>query len=246
MNQQPIEKKALPSVDGSLEVHSIFMTVQGEGPFSGLPAVFVRLAGCNLQCPKCDTDYTSTRTKMLPGTIAQRVEELASFGCSLVVVTGGEPFRQELGELFHDLSRLGFTVQVETNGTLPPPKQDGFEYHAGPVNCPSNPEGGVYIVCSPKTGKVNEEIQRLACAFKYVISSADVDKTDDLPNHALGHPARPRLARPKVQSNAEIIVQPCDDKDGAMNRANREECIRSTLRRGYRLQLQTHKMLEVE
>src|SRR3954467_9071958 len=43
----------------SLSIHSIFYTLQGEGPYSGCPAVFMRLAGCNLQCPGCDTDYTS-------------------------------------------------------------------------------------------------------------------------------------------------------------------------------------------
>jgi len=50
MNQQPIEKQFLHP-KGDLEVHSIFLTIQGEGPFTGQRAVFVRLAGCNLQCP---------------------------------------------------------------------------------------------------------------------------------------------------------------------------------------------------
>ena len=50
INIQPIEKREL-STDGSVQVHSIFYTLQGEGPFAGQPAVFVRLAGFNLQCP---------------------------------------------------------------------------------------------------------------------------------------------------------------------------------------------------
>ena len=41
--------------DRHLDVHSIFHTIQGEGPYCGHPAVFIRLAGCNLQCPGCDT-----------------------------------------------------------------------------------------------------------------------------------------------------------------------------------------------
>ena len=59
-NGQPIEK-VQRTFDGTLEVHSIFKTIQGEGPFCGTPAVFIRLAGCNLQCPWCDTCllYTS-------------------------------------------------------------------------------------------------------------------------------------------------------------------------------------------
>ena len=55
INKQPIEKRE-PSYEGTLQVHSIFKTIQGEGPFCGTPCVFVRLAGCNLQCPACDTD----------------------------------------------------------------------------------------------------------------------------------------------------------------------------------------------
>ena len=60
MNLQPIEKRT-KSADGLLSLHSIFHTIQGEGPFCGTPSVFVRLAGCNLQCPACDTDYTQGR-----------------------------------------------------------------------------------------------------------------------------------------------------------------------------------------
>ena len=74
INIQPIEKREL-SVDGSVQVHSIFYTLQGEGPFSGQPAVFVRLAGCNLQCPACDTDYTSRRTPMPVAAILDAVRD---------------------------------------------------------------------------------------------------------------------------------------------------------------------------
>ena len=65
MNQQAPEKQQLRG-DGLLAVHSIFYTIQGEGPFAGETAVFVRLAGCNLQCPLCDTDYTSDRRMVGP------------------------------------------------------------------------------------------------------------------------------------------------------------------------------------
>ena len=70
LNTQPIEKRH-HKVD--LEVHSIFYTIQGEGPFCGTPAVFIRLAGCNLQCPSCDTNYTSKRRTMTAEEIVNEV-----------------------------------------------------------------------------------------------------------------------------------------------------------------------------
>ena len=70
-NSQPIEKRSRDA--DVLEVHSIFYTLQGEGPFCGSPAIFIRLAGCNLQCPGCDTDYTSKREHLSPETIVKRL-----------------------------------------------------------------------------------------------------------------------------------------------------------------------------
>jgi 7-carboxy-7-deazaguanine synthase len=242
MNTQPIEKRVALPPGGFLEVHSIFMTIQGEGPFSGMPAVFIRLAGCNLQCPKCDTDYTSQRTTMTVLEIQERVRELASAGCDLVVVTGGEPFRQELTSLFNSLTGM-YNVQVETNGTLQPPEEEFFTYRR--EASPNVLGRHVYIVCSPKTGKVHPRIQELACAFKYVITSGDVS-VDGLPFTALGHTAAPFVARPSIGRRVHIIVQPCDDKDPDANALNVQACIESAMGFGYRLQLQTHKLLEVE
>ena len=98
INIQPIEK--LARSDGlRLDVHSIFATIQGEGPFTGHPCVFVRLAGCNLQCPGCDTDYTEDRRMMQIYEIAESVASVLKASGStrakvpLVVITGGEPFR---------------------------------------------------------------------------------------------------------------------------------------------------------
>ena len=103
MNQQPIEKQNLRE-DGILEVHSIFHTIQGEGPFTGQRAVFIRLAGCNLQCPLCDTDYTSSRWTAGPSSLLKYVREQADPG-HLVVITGGEPFRQNLRPAVEEIGR---------------------------------------------------------------------------------------------------------------------------------------------
>ena len=74
LNQQAMEKQD-HSPHGSLEVFKIFPTIQGEGPFTGRRSVFVRLAGCNLQCPMCDTDYTSNRVRFESGALLTAVNQ---------------------------------------------------------------------------------------------------------------------------------------------------------------------------
>jgi 7-carboxy-7-deazaguanine synthase len=237
VNIQPIEKRD-QRTDGSLTVHSIFLTIQGEGPFCGAPCVFVRLAGCNLQCPACDTDYTSRRRGMGPYEILAQVNELwhaEGWRPGLVVITGGEPFRQNLANLFSVLMHHGYWVQVETNGTMPPPvwdyRQDTLKEH------------GVYIVCSPKTKRIQPDILEHACALKYVVRAGCVDK-DGLPLSALDMPQRP--ARPPEGWDRPVYVQPLDSQDPIENAAHTSEAVASCLRHGYTLQLQIHKLIEVE
>jgi 7-carboxy-7-deazaguanine synthase len=233
MNKQPIEKRA--SRTDALDVHSIFYTIQGEGPFCGTPAVFVRLAGCNLQCPGCDTEYTEGRQTVDVRLLVQSVKELMPSG--LVVITGGEPFRQELGWFMSLLRTSGYYVQVETNGTLPPPTN--FIFSKTPDD-----RNGLYIVCSPKTGKVNPNIWNQACAVKYVVEFDDVCE-DGLPGHALQHSAHPFVARPPEWWKLPIYLQPMDSKDEVQNAANLGTAVASCLKHGYILQLQIHKLIGV-
>lgn len=251
-NNQPIEKQVSSNV---LQVHSIFYTIQGEGPFTGTPAVFIRLAGCNLQCPACDTDYTSSRTEMLISQIVSEVESHAIYtylGRCLVVITGGEPFRQDIKELILELDRLGYYVQIETNGTLPLPMLDYSQR--------IDQRSGVYVVCSPKTAKIHKSVQMNACAFKYVVTPVNCDAlcrssygniklVDGLPLTALDHPAKPHIARPVERcfgTPALIYVQPADEKDAVKNERNLTLTKDIALTYGYILQIQTHKLLGVE
>ncbi len=97
----------------------IFYSLQGEGPRCGTPAVFLRLAGCNLHCSWCDTRYSWVRGCELA--VEAVAERLLSYGCPSIVITGGEPLLQsaELERLL-ELLPADFYVEVETNGTLPP------------------------------------------------------------------------------------------------------------------------------
>ena len=101
-----------------MKVNEIFYSLQGEGFNTGTPAIFVRLSGCNLDCPFCDTDHISGK-EMTEGEI---IEEVSRYKASLVVITGGEPALQLTESLVEMLHLLGKTVAVETNGTVELPK----------------------------------------------------------------------------------------------------------------------------
>lgn len=111
-------------------VNEIFYSLQGEGYFTGTPAVFLRLSGCNLRCGFCDTDHSAST----PMEIDSLINALLSYPSRHLVITGGEPSLQIdrlLIEVAHD---AGFFVQVETNGTRPLP--DNVDW----------------VTCSPKEG----------------------------------------------------------------------------------------------
>ncbi len=100
-----------------LQLAEIFYSVQGEGTHVGTPAVFVRLAGCNLNCRFCDTDYALKFVATIPDVVA-RVRE-AGGGCPMVVLTGGEPLAQRETALLIDALRAdGRRVHIESNGSI--------------------------------------------------------------------------------------------------------------------------------
>lgn len=159
-----------------LEISEIFYSLQGEGPFMGRPAVFVRLSGCVPPlCPWCDSLYAcGPGEKMAEGSILDRITGFRNTGADgspadengLVVITGGEPFLQwdsGLRSLEERLVNTGFSVQYETSGKLQLPY-----------------DSGGYIVCSPKYtfGKwqfVSGNID-IADAFKFVVGD-DFEET---------------------------------------------------------------------
>lgn len=230
-NTQPREKQRLRE-DGVLEVVQVFHTIQGEGPFAGLPAVFVRLAGCNLQCPLCDTDYTSNRQELSPFEVREAVRvAVPAFGrTDLVVLTGGEPFRQNIAPAVREFMLSGWRVQIETNGTL---YVDDFPW-ASPL---------LTVVCSPKTPVIEPKMVPRINAWKYVVQAGKVESYDGLPSVALGgqKPARPPRDFPRDQ----IYLQPCDEQDEAKNKANLNTARDSALKWGYRVGVQLHKILGV-
>lgn len=133
-----------------LLVNNIFYTVQGEGKNIGKPSIFLRLAGCNLRCVWCDTKYTwlySEKTlislkQIIPNELKQSlgnkfydkteeiqeispnkiIEIVSQYPCKHIVITGGEPLLQikKLIPLCFNLIKLGYSIEIETNGTISP------------------------------------------------------------------------------------------------------------------------------
>lgn len=238
LNVQPIEKRSYDQT-GAVEVSDVFYTIQGEGPFAGCPAVFVRLAGCNLQCPGCDTDYTSRRKIMSPNALLTEVYKQYTYRImsrgprKLVVITGGEPFRQNLTQAVEKLLSAGFQVQIETNGTIHDPD---FCYDK------------VEIVVSPKTG-INPYYRTLPnVSFKYVGRESELSPYDGLPTQALLTSSAFQLPRPwadlKPSEVADrVYLQPMDEGDAEKNQANLKACAESCMRYGYKLSVQLHKIV---
>jgi organic radical activating enzyme len=218
-----------------MNVHSIFQTIQGEGPFSGSPAIFVRFAGCNLRCFFCDTDFDAG-TIHTPEALAQKVANLQASiprgNCYRLVLTGGEPMLQPLFDFIMFLNSFtNMPVDIETAGTVWPDRL-------------TNVLERVQIVCSPKTSNVHPEIKYRANAWKYIIRAGETDPKDGLPNKAtqLGIIDQ-RIYRPAILSPDQIFVQPCDEGDVDKNKRNVDEAVHSAMRFGYRLSLQVHKLV---
>lgn len=103
-------------------VNEIFYTLQGEGHWTGRPAVFLRFSRCNLACEWCDTDFAAA-DRMTLSDIVEQVCMLWPTGMpsdeAMVVLTGGEPALQARKPLIDALHDAGFYIAIETNGTMP-------------------------------------------------------------------------------------------------------------------------------
>lgn len=113
-----------------MKVNEIFYSLQGEGHYTGTPAVFLRLAGCNLKCWFCDTEFLSYKEM----TEDEIVSEVSKYPARNIVITGGEPTMQLTTSLERKLHDTGFFIMMETNGTRELPEDIVIDW----------------ITCSPK------------------------------------------------------------------------------------------------
>lgn len=204
-----------------LKVTSIFPTFQGEGPFTGHPAIFIRLSGCNLACDFCDTEFDSF-TQLSIDKILQQVNKLNQHKIyKLIVLTGGETFRQPIELLCNTLLQNEFDIQIETNGTL---------YR--------NLDERVQIICSPKApnGKyhrIREDLLPRINAFKFIVSDSK-EGYQDIADVG------------QYDYNIPVYLQPMDEYDEEKNRNNVKLALELAEKYGCRISLQTHKVLGIE
>lgn len=131
----------LSAVDENLrlKINEIYLSVQGESTWAGLPCVFVRLTGCDLRCTYCDTDYAFYEG--VRRTLGDILQEVLAFDCSLVEITGGEPLLQKnVLALMTALCDAGRTVLIETSGAHDISKIDPRVHRIMDLKTPSSGE----------------------------------------------------------------------------------------------------------
>jgi 7-carboxy-7-deazaguanine synthase len=121
----------------TLVVNEIFHSIQGESLHAGRPCVFVRLTGCNLRCPYCDTAYAFKEGQSMG--MDEILDRVGRFDCRLVEVTGGEPLVQdEATDLITVLLDKGYEVLLETNGSRPIDRVDPRCVRIVDIKCPGS------------------------------------------------------------------------------------------------------------
>jgi len=122
-----------------LNISEILFSIQGEGSRAGLPCVFVRLQGCNLDCTWCDTIYAKKldiKSRLM--TEDEIISEIEKFKCKFVQLTGGEPLEHDINCLTGLLIDKDYTVTIETNGSKDISKADRRAIKIMDIKCPSS------------------------------------------------------------------------------------------------------------
>ena len=218
-------------------VNEVFETIQGEGVFTGVPAIFVRLQGCPVGCSWCDTKHTwdvLEKNRVAPELVIQvdgeigrwselTAEELINFfmrkgfNAKHVVITGGEPCIHDLTELTSQLNSQGYGTQIETSGT--------FE-----VICSDK----TWVTVSPKVNMkagmavLTQALERADEIKHPVATSKHIDDLDEL------------LEGIELYGKT-ICLQPISQKPRAT-----ELAMKTCIERNWRLSIQTHKYLNID
>lgn len=200
-----------------MKVNEIFYSLQGEGHYTGTPAVFVRFAGCNLRCWFCDTDFE----KGVEMNEDEIVEAVLQYPTRYVVITGGEPTLQITASLCDKLRAHGLYLMMETNGTRPLPEGCQVDW----------------ITCSPKLIDVEEGKRKIATIRLRHIDELKVVFEDS---------STQDMALYEQIPATEYRLQPCDTQDPLCNQAILNKTIKYILQHPkWKLSLQTHKILHV-
>ena len=213
----------------------IYKSVQGESSFTGRPCIFVRLAGCNLRCSWCDSEYTFTGGhKMSLDEVVAEIKKLAPV--KLVEITGGEPLLQEreLIPLMERLMAESYEILLETSGERPLANVPRQVHKIVDVKCPASGEGGSFRL-------ENLELLTLEDEAKFVIANREDYEfaRDFVRQHRLESLVRDVLFSPAFRKD------PTPERDTRNCLLNPKELVEWILADGLkvRLGLQVHKFI---
>lgn len=212
-----------------MKVNEIFYSLQGEGRWTGTPAVFVRFSGCNLKCPFCDTDHNEG----VPITEKEIITEIEKYPAEHVIFTGGEPTLQLTRTLVDNLHDKGKIIHIETNGTIALP--DGLEKFID------------WITVSPKDTPVST-LQTIGAQPHNIKNSIKIQRIDELKLlYQQDTPLIEEYNKLKITYPECRYLQPVDVGDSTRNRLIVSSAIDYILRHPHwKLSLQTHKLLGIK
>lgn len=222
----------------SYKINEVFESLQGEGSYTGLPSIFIRLQGCPVGCPWCDTKHTWEVEPNLQisalDVMAQKEETKNWFSASSqellslfnqqgyvakhLVITGGEPCMYDLTAITEFFIELGYSIQIETSGT--------YEIQAHP---------DTWVTVSPKVNMpskrpVLKSAMLRANEIKHPVAmQKHIDELDQV------------LALLPEGRSPQVYLQPISQQKRATNLA-----IKTCIARNWRLSLQTHKFIGIE
>ena len=193
----------------------IFHSVQGEGVNAGKPAVFLRLALCNLACAWCDTRYTwdwehyDQRREVVAISVDEAEEGIRRYGCPNLVVTGGEPLVQQraLTPMLERLEDGGSWIEVETNGTIVPGKKLLEIVDHWSVS-PKLENSGNTLPARENSRALRLFRDLPSAHFKYVL-----EKPDDLAE------IRALLAKYELPADRIVLMPQAQDRDTLLDRS---------------------------
>ena len=220
------------------KINEVFETIQGEGVFTGVPAIFVRLQVCPVGCSWCDTKQTWTAepqdlvnleqimaktgdsplwTNLDANGVVQLLQDQKYTAKHVVVITGGEPCIYDLRPLTQVLEDAGFNCQIETSGTSEIQTSDNTWVTVSPK---INMKAKLPVLAS-SLARANE--------IKHPVgTSKDIEQLDAL------------IDGVTLKPDVTIALQPISQKTRAT-----ELCIETCIQRNWRLSIQTHKYLAI-
>ena len=157
----PPRAASLPEM-ARVRVNEIFLSIQGESTWAGLPCVFVRLTGCNLRCTWCDTAYAFYEGHQM--SVADVVAKVDSLGCGLVEITGGEPLLQPgVHPLIATLLERSYEVMIETSGERDISTLDSRVIRIVDLKCPGSGESARNLWSNLEHLAARDEVKFVLC-----------------------------------------------------------------------------------